>query len=177
VASLRELTTIVNGGLSNGKWPALPVSRSLLFPWSACFTQACVNSLARCYRWKNTGKKGEANSSTAEEEHPEERPGRVYRSSEHSCRLESDTRRTTFGIRVLSAKWREHSKLRAIGRQVAANGAGVLCRPRIPLEYRSGGVSDPTPGPGGWFKPRPPGGRSRPGCRCRCERAGARHCS
>jgi hypothetical protein len=48
--------------------------------------------LAMCCGWKNTGKNGEGAfflRDTAEEEHPEERPGHVYRSSVQPGLLET----------------------------------------------------------------------------------------
>jgi len=64
---------------------------------------------------------------------------------------------TTFDVRVLSANCRRHSKLRAIGRQVAANGGRRSLPAKNSARVPQWGVSDPTPGPGDWFKPRPQG--------------------
>lgn len=66
-------------GVEGGRSPSLPLV--------ACFTQAASMASAMCCGWKNTGKNSEGILPLAirpSEEHPEERRGRVSRSSGRS---------------------------------------------------------------------------------------------
>jgi hypothetical protein len=58
---------------------------------------------------------------------------------------------------VLSAKWRERTKLRAIGRQVAANGGRRSLPAKNSARVPQWGRERPHPGPGDWFNPRSQG--------------------
>jgi hypothetical protein len=78
----------------------LTVAGAFSFPWSACFTQACVNGLNDVLWLEEHGEEQRGRvlppAMRPSEEQPEERPGRVSLSSEDSGLLETEAALATF---------------------------------------------------------------------------------